>query len=68
MKKMLVIIVLLVGFFIGLAQLNYMAAIQDVNKTDRTDSDIETAMASHGFNKAWNEPITMKDKIIALFN
>lgn len=49
------------------AEVNYYRAVRAVQKTDRTDADIEQTMAAYGFDVQWPDKITMKDKIKAIF-
>jgi len=68
MKKVLIVIlIVLVGLGIA-AQVNYLNAINAVKRTKETDSDIELTMRKYGFYVQWSYHVTMKDKIIALFN
>jgi hypothetical protein len=51
----------------SLSNINYDLAIEAVMETERTDSDIEMTMLKYGFNKAWHEDISDRDKIAALY-
>lgn len=69
MKKLLLIIAALIITYCIAAQLNYLAAMQDAQQSEGTDSAIEQAMLLHGFNvdAMDSTPIDFSTKLAALF-
>lgn len=49
------------------AQLNYNSAISDAKRNAGTDIEITTIMDKYGFHNDAFEPITMGDKVKAIF-